>query len=614
MNLQDLGSGTPSTKKWLNIKCNTIEAKTITADSFVGPIDVSILTLDETKGVPNPPPGKLNLFADMDGSINTTDSAGMTNYYVSNPIPVSSYAVIPQFDNVDGNQVIDSGINVALVKSSLNNASSLAPAGLRDLWQLGDLSVNGSGNSMTYAPQIDTLMSYGIQSGQISYSLNGGRTLVLSTLTPPASGTEPFVVGWNGIYFVAFSYDLTDQVYTSPDGITFTGQGVPPAGLNGFNIVWFSKVSLWVVSAYILSTNGVMTSPDGITWTFHPMFDNGVEIPFLQANNDIVVASNGGSSPQFVWSTDGINYQYTTGVTSGTGQVAIIYSPERHEFYVPGNPGFYSSDGKTWTQALGTFAADNPFIGVWASNGINGYYMASTDKAGNYSLWYTPDPNISFVNSQLDGTTILDDTTYNCVVFRTVNSSFIVGLYNETNQLAYSSPQPYAIKSVSDQIRVRGFPVNVGVYSTYGPTTVNNTAVETNISTNVSSVGTLSFQAAQPLGMIINGGISYTSTSNAGDTITFRIYCNGVELISQEVTIGALAVSEPDWISFTGVVNPGAISMHMSQYSTGEQTILTPAYNNIIQNTFSVTAQWGANLSQLSVNQLYITADFPNGP
>jgi hypothetical protein len=343
------------------------------------------------------------------------------------------------------------------------------------------------------------------------------------------------------------------------------------------------------------------------------MFDNSVEIGFTAANNDVVVGMNAAGTLQAVWSSDGKHFQYGTGVTANIGPIASMYSPERHEFYTPGNPGFYSSDGKTWTQAEGK--SPDAFAGLWVGNGINGYYVASPDTAGNYSLYYAPDPHTDFVNSQLDGAIIANNSTYNCVAFRSYNSSFIVALYNNTYQLAYSTARPFAIKSVSDQIRVRGFPVSVGCYSTYADATCNNTTAETIIS-SPAAIGTLTFQADQQLGEVFKFLIVLALTSAAGDTLTIRYKVNGTTVFSHVIMVPALSVSLPCRISSGITVRSGSIQVWSDALVSDVSDFIAlvgVAYNNNQANTWSITAQWGANVNQLVVSQLYVEAVFPNG-
>ena len=66
---------------------------------------------------------------------------------------------------------------------------------------------------------------------------------------------------------------------------------------------------------------------------------------------------------------------------------------------------------------------------------------------------------------------------------------------------------------LSDNIRVRGMPTSVGRYSTASNALVVGTNAETVISSPTTTIGSLTFQATQPEGMVIilEMGIDATS-------------------------------------------------------------------------------------------------------
>lgn len=86
MNLTEFKSALP--KPWLNIKANSVEAKTVDADVVtiadlvVDSVDAKQLTFEKTASVPNPPVDKISLYANSSGVLTTNDELGNAVPYV----------------------------------------------------------------------------------------------------------------------------------------------------------------------------------------------------------------------------------------------------------------------------------------------------------------------------------------------------------------------------------------------------------------------------------------------------------------------------------------------------------------------------------------------------
>ena len=98
-----------------------------------------------------------------------------------------------------------------------------------------------------------------VLSGNVYTSPDG---VTWTARTAAASNSWQSVTYGDGL-FVAVSSNGTNRVMTSPDGITWTARSAAEAN-------WWQSVTygdgLFVAVSYT-GTNRVMTSPDGITWT-----------------------------------------------------------------------------------------------------------------------------------------------------------------------------------------------------------------------------------------------------------------------------------------------------------------------------------------------------------
>lgn len=156
-------------------------------------------------------------------------------------------------------------------------------------------------------------------------------------------------------------------------------------------------------------------------------------------------------------------------------------------------------------------------------------------------------------------------------------------------------------------------PLSVGSnYSIYDNTTCNNTVAETDISTTASSVGSLELPAGQPLGMVFELNLAMAATSAAGDTLAISYYAGGGVLFAHNLTIPALSVSLPVSIKSVVVVRDGTANVYSTSLvgATSASIVSNPAYDRTSANTWSITAQWGANVNQLAVGQLYAKSFF----
>src|SRR5579872_2420869 len=613
MDIQELTEPT-KLKPWLNIWAKSLHGQILDADTAtitdltIDNVDAKVMTLDNTASVPNPAAGKVSFFS-TGSLLKSTDPLGASKSYVTGAAP-SVAGNLPMYADATGAAITDSGIS-ALASDQLQSAIldatyGIAPAGQRDLWQYTASGTPPTGSGITYEAGPDMLHSFGNVAGAATYSIDGGVTWAACVFDVVSAGT--ILIGYNGTIWAAIAEGVTDT-YTSADGINFTsGPALPVADANGSNMVWYAAGGLFITARNDV-VNGVLTSPDGLTWT-NQAGNNALTV----AVNSSIAVSVTQAAPYMQYSTDGITWHNTP---STTGQCrAVCWSPERAEFlaldYVTGH-GYVSTDGINWAdRGVIAPAAVNAVMWV-ATNSYNRYYATFHDADGNYSLWSTVEPTIAFVDTHLDGA-LAQPLAYS-VGYMPVRDSFFIGV-NNSPYFAYSTPRVLDLKDLADNIRVRGFPVNVGCYSTYDDTTCNSTAVETDISTTASSIGTLALQATQPLGMQYQLFTDMQASSAAGDTLTIRIKCNGSTAVTQTLTIPALSVNLPALVRTDITVRSATVHICCEALVSAISNVIVDSsfgYTRTNRNVWSITAQWGAALSTLTVGTVYAVARFPNG-
>lgn len=150
-------------------------------------------------------------------------------------------------------------------------------------------------------------------------------------------------------------------------------------------------------------------------------------------------------------------------------------------------------------------------------------------------------------------------------------------------------------------------------YSSYSDTTCDNTVTETPISGAGSALGSLTLAAGQPLGMVLHLNTCITASSVAGDNLDIRFYSNGALLFTHSLTVPALAVNLPIVIKTDATIRGGAIHICSVANMNATFSFVTSSaivYDRTVANTWSVTAQWGANVNQLTCGQLFMSSMF----
>lgn len=620
MNLKEFTSGTPATKPWLRIVASDIKTGTLSADTFAvadltaTDISASILTLTDTGAVPNPPIGSVSFFS-TGSTFRATNPLGGTVEFLTNSGPAAGVMTtgsvaagdIPDF--VNANTIESSGLTKqGLVDDSValdavqSQVQPLAPRGQRDVWQYG--GSGGAGPGLLYVPGIDHLYNF-LNVAGFSLSKTQGTTWLTPTFD--IAPADLAIVGSDGTKVVSVGMFGTES-YISPDGDHFfQNPPLPTATAESFNIEYFFAAGLYVTGVNVDPTHRIMTSPDGINWTVQAAPGNATT---LRSNSSMIVAV-GQAAPFSIYSTDGINWNGTPSTITGCRSVS--WSEDRKEWLAIGygdGIGYTSSDGINWG-SVGVIAPLNVNAHTWVSQ-FGQYYLTKADTSGNYSLWSTPDPVAQpFIGTHLDGA-VAQPLAYALVYIPSVDR-FGIGV-NNGPYFAYGTARN-GIKALSDNIRVRGFPVMVSCYNTYADTVCNSTVIETDISTTASANGKMVFQASQPLGMSALFDLNAVASSVAGDTLTLRYKLNGTTKFSHVLAIPAAPTGVNVWSRVT--VRPGGLCQINSNALISLLSLIvtdsSQTYNPAIQNTWTVTAQWALATSSLTVNNLALDASFPNG-
>ncbi len=511
--------------------------------------------------------------------------------YVSGPGIVSDTdSLLQGVNKLNGNsdQILEN------INQIHNQTNALAPAGQRDFYQASTGALGG------FMRRISDVQIF---ADVISRSTDGGITFSPTVFDVSATGSKDIAFG-NGIYVTVSS---TSQSYISTDGVNFVLQAsLPfPSGVIHFFAGLF-------IAGIDDSTNKIMTSPDGLTWTLRP--SSMIAWDFV-SNDDICVAVSQDTAPFSMYSTDGITWTNTVSTILATRSVA--WSPEKQEWLMnayTNTTGFTSKDGITWTSVGAIFPATAGNVNImWVADNINLWYLMALDTNNNYSLWSSPDSSQVFLGTHLDGAIIATGTVSN--LYLPSYNRFLLATA-ETPYVFYGTPRPLDIKALGDNIRVRGAPVSTGQYSVYDDVKCDLTLTETDISTSANAIGSRFFQSSQPLGMVMNIDMNALVTSIAGDTLTLRVYggATGTALLYTHI-ITVPALSSNLNISMLSNLTVRATTIQVNSKDSVNAAIVTgtPAYTRTIGNLIKITSQWGANINELTMNQLVIRSEFRNG-
>lgn len=215
-------------------------------------------------------------------------------------------------------------------------------------------TVNGSTRRVViWVPELDLFVAGGgFISNQVSTSPDG------VTWTSRTSGNNIFGLAWSPELSLMVGVApndtgvATDKIYTSPTGVTWTARTAPNSDIVLHDVAWSSSLGLFcaIGSSGVLpaTTANTLTSPDGINWTMQAnsvTYGDGIcWSPDLGLFVTVRNSSTGSTSP------DGVNW--TTRTVGGGGGRRVTWSPDLGLLCSVGPGGAdcrTSPDGVTWT-------------------------------------------------------------------------------------------------------------------------------------------------------------------------------------------------------------------------------------------------------------------------
>jgi len=493
-----------------------------------------------------------------------------------------------------------------------NQVNPIAPAGLRDSWTIAT-GVTANGGFLTYDPVRGIIWSTDWSSAnKVNYSTDNGHTWASCVFDVPLAAR--YVLGFSPTTVVIVP-NVAAPVYTSSDGINFTAGAITPGQRGSINVIWSASLGLFIAGININSSSWVATSPTGAVWTPRttPNFTGLVNFTELGQSGDtgrLIMVGDSRTNP--IYSDDGINWYDGRGSTAPTQ--AICWSNERKEFIAGGVTSHIirSTDGETWTELTATNGPSSSVCIIYVGGEIQRYYASRVTPEINFTLWSTADPALPWQCGDVTGSQKIQQTYGGVVYLPTVNS-FVIAI--QTNVAAYSTPRLGDIVPLfGGNIRVRGSPVHVDVWSTNGSSVVN-TSTETDISVGATTLGNLYITPIVPLGMTLTETLFMTVTSAAGDTLTIRHKLAGVTFMTNTLTIpgGASGLTikiVTDAIFASSTVTSFSTVMQGTAISTATSSGAVTRTNG---NLYSTTAKWTAALSTCNVLGMRLEATFRNG-
>jgi hypothetical protein len=209
-------------------------------------------------------------------------------------------------------------------------------------------------------------------------------------------------VAWSPTLQLFAAVSPSDVVFTSPDGITWTGQTRANAA-PWVTVAWASTLSLFIKGASDAGTIMIGTSSDGLTWTTRTTPDGTIVHDVVAAptgTNVITVGRNGLTAPtgNVLHSTDGLTWAAPTGVHALSTCVACEYDTTRSRFVVcetGGQCNVSTTGASGWS--LNINAAD--LGGGWAGDSCNMAYSPTLDVlvlVGDEGLYISQDGGVNW--------------------------------------------------------------------------------------------------------------------------------------------------------------------------------------------------------------------------
>ena len=148
------------------------------------------------------------------------------------------------------------------------NASTTATSPDGITWTSHAAATNAATNGIAWSPQLGIFVGAG-QVGRTRTSTDGISWTENATVAPFRTFNSACWSPELGLFAITTSTATAICVWTSPDGVNWTGQTTPITSQSCRQIIWVPPGLLTATGLFVIcgSAGLIMTSPDGVTWT-----------------------------------------------------------------------------------------------------------------------------------------------------------------------------------------------------------------------------------------------------------------------------------------------------------------------------------------------------------
>jgi hypothetical protein len=309
------------------------------------------------------------------------------------------------------------------------------PAAPTILYSYDGINWIASPSNPTVATFIRTVLGVFYSSTQRRFVIVGGRISSPSITTvaysndginwTAATPTNLFGVEGRG---VAFSPPLNRWVATGRNSIAYSSDAsswiTATTSQNGNSVAWMGgNVNKFIIANNIDSVNTIYTSSNGINWTGlgNTFFSSGINVA-VNPDSTLAVVVGGGPNGGLAYSRDLSNFTFVSGLPNSY-YGAVTYSNYFNAWFAGGGTSIITSkDGINWTPISipSTLLSDIFAIGAYQLQGGSGLKISS-DPSENVVM-------SNFTNLNIVGPTKIDGQLSQSVDFYTISGDVSLSL------------------------------------------------------------------------------------------------------------------------------------------------------------------------------------------